>query len=181
VLASVAIGCTPSPEKTCDRLQELSDKEKSKFSLSRDKCLKRMNEMKERDPDAYKCAAKAIAKLDTLDLAFTATSVCDYKKKSKGDDDDKGGKAGKKSKGGGEEDGFGACVGDAGDKVKKGMPKTFCLEHQSEHDCTKPGAKIDWTWKEGKTCADEGFEKKCTGEWPKSARFETCPEGNEER
>jgi hypothetical protein len=65
-----------------------------------------MNEMKQRDPEAYKCAAKTIAKLDNLDTAFLAISVCDPNSpkdkksgddKAKGDDDDdKGDDKGKK-------------------------------------------------------------------------------------
>jgi hypothetical protein len=88
-----ALGCTPPPEKTCDKLQELADKENEgkskKYNLSRDKCLKNMNEMKERDPEAYKCAAKVIQKLSSLDTAFLAISVCDKNKPKKGADDDK--------------------------------------------------------------------------------------------
>ena len=91
-LGLFGIGCTPSPEKTCDKLQELADKEaesgKKGFKLSRDKCLKNMNEMKERDPDAYKCTAKVIQKLSSLDTAFSAIALCDYKNKGKKTDDD---------------------------------------------------------------------------------------------
>lgn len=92
-LGLLGIGCTPSPEKTCDKLQELADKEaesssKKPFKLSREKCLKNMNEMKERDPEAYKCTAKVIAKLSNLDTAFMAISVCDKNKPKKGADDD---------------------------------------------------------------------------------------------
>lgn len=92
-----AVGCTPSPEKTCDKLQELADKEneskssgKKPFNLSREKCIKNMTEMKERDADAYKCASKVIQKLSSLDTAFLAISVCDKNKpkKSAADDDD---------------------------------------------------------------------------------------------
>lgn len=182
-LAAFAFGCTPSPEKTCDRLQELADKDKSKFDLSRSKCIANMTEMKERDPDAYKCAAKTVAKLDSLDLAFKAISICDYKKPKKkaSDDDDSSSSKSSKSSKGSDDDDFGACVGDAGDKAKKGMPKSFCLEHKSEKECTAPGTKLKWSWKAGRTCADEGFDKQCTGDWPKSARFEKCPEGADEK
>jgi hypothetical protein len=103
-LGLLGIGCTPTPEKTCDKLQELADKEadssssKKPFKLSREKCLKNMNEMKERDPEAYKCTAKVIAKLSNLDTAFMAISVCDKNKpkKSADDDDEKTEKAEKK-------------------------------------------------------------------------------------
>lgn len=101
-----AIGCTPTPEKTCDRLQELAEKENEgkseskKYELSRKKCLENMNEMKERDPDAYKCAAKGVQKLSSLDTAFLLISVCDKNKpkKSKSSDDDDSDKSDKKKK-----------------------------------------------------------------------------------
>lgn len=90
-----ALGCTPTPEKTCERLQELADKEKSSsysgkkpFQLSMSKCIKNMNELKERDPSAYKCAAKMVSKLSSLDTAFLAISVCDKDKPKKSDKDD---------------------------------------------------------------------------------------------
>jgi hypothetical protein len=107
-----AFGCTPSPEKTCEKLQKLAEEESSKktgekpFVLSMDKCLENMKEMKERDPEAYKCTAKVIAKLSNLDTAFLAISVCDKNKpkkdksekstKSSDDDDDKDTKKKKK-------------------------------------------------------------------------------------
>jgi hypothetical protein len=91
-LGLFGIGCTPSPEKTCDKLQELADKEaesgKKSFKLSREKCITNMNEMKERDAEAYKCTAKVIAKLSNLDTAFMAISICDKNKPKKGADDD---------------------------------------------------------------------------------------------
>lgn len=94
-------GCTPTPETVCKKLEELGEKEKGSFKLSTSKCLKNLNELKERDPDAYKCAAKTIVKLDSLDAAFLALSVCDKdkpkKKKSADDDDDKPSKKKKSS------------------------------------------------------------------------------------
>ena len=114
--ALALVACTPSPEKTCEKLKEIGEKDTTyviengaPFQLDMSKCLTNMNEMKQRDPEAYKCAAKTIAKLDSLDTAFLAISVCDpnnpkdKKKdddddKAKGDDDDdKGSKKGKKS------------------------------------------------------------------------------------
>lgn len=97
--ALFAFGCTPSPEKTCDKLQKLAEEESSKktgekpFVLSMDKCLENMKEMKERDPEAYKCTAKVIAKLSNLDTAFLAISVCDKNKPKKSDKSDKGSKS----------------------------------------------------------------------------------------
>lgn len=104
VFALGALGCTPTPEKTCEKLQELADKEipmpgKKPFSLSMSKCIKNMNEMKERDPAAYKCAAKIVAKMSSLDTAFLAISVCDKDKpKKSADDDDKDSKSDDDSK-----------------------------------------------------------------------------------
>jgi hypothetical protein len=109
--ALALVACTPSPEKTCEKLKEIGEKDTTyviengaPFQLDMSKCLANMNEMKTRDPEAYKCAAKTIAKLDSLDTAFLAISVCDpnnpkNKKdddKAKGDDDDDGDKKGKK-------------------------------------------------------------------------------------
>ena len=121
--AFVVVACTPSPEKTCDKLKELGQKDAKSliengapFELDMGKCIANMNEMKQRDPEAYKCAAKTIAKLDDLDTAFMAISVCDpnnpKNKKSHDDDttaddddDDKGGgKKGKKKKSSGDDD-----------------------------------------------------------------------------
>jgi len=92
-----ALGCTPTPEKTCERLKELADKEvetpgKKPFELSMSKCLKNMNEMKERDPAAYKCAAKMVSKLSSLDVALLGISVCDKDKPKKEDDESKSAK-----------------------------------------------------------------------------------------
>ena len=56
------VGCTPSPEETCHRLDDLGRKDPGGFSLSMKKCMARMNEMRERDPDAYKCTARTVAK-----------------------------------------------------------------------------------------------------------------------
>jgi hypothetical protein len=86
-----AIGCTPSPEKTCNKLQELAEKDSSSsskkpFKLSMSKCLENMNELKARDPEAYKCAAKMVSKLSSLDTAFLAISVCDKSWGKKADD-----------------------------------------------------------------------------------------------
>ncbi len=91
VLLAFMTGCTPSPEETCKRLDDLASKEKD-FDLSMKKCLAKMKEMKERDPDAYKCASK-MAKLSRLDTALLGISICDKKnskskKKSSDDDDD---------------------------------------------------------------------------------------------
>lgn len=75
------VGCTPSPSDTCKRLDGLATSEPSGFQLSMDKCLARMNEMKERDPDAYKCAARTIARVTSIDTALLAVSVCDAGKR----------------------------------------------------------------------------------------------------
>lgn len=71
-------GCTPSPEQTCDRLQELSDKDSSsKGKFSKDKCVKNLTELKERSADDYKCAAKTVKALNSYDTALLAIMVCD--------------------------------------------------------------------------------------------------------
>lgn len=88
VLAVAAFGCTPSPEQTCEKLDQLAkDDPKGSFKLSHEKCLANMTEMKERDPDAYKCAAKIVKGTKSLDVAFLGIGICDKNKPKKGDDD----------------------------------------------------------------------------------------------
>lgn len=77
LLGLLFLGCTPSPSATCKRLDDLGSKEPAGFKLSMDKCLARMNEMKERDPDAYRCTARTVPKLSSIDSALLAVSVCD--------------------------------------------------------------------------------------------------------
>lgn len=71
------VGCAPTPEATCDRLEALAAKDASHMQLSHARCIARMREMKERDPDAYRCAARTVAKLTSLETALLAVSVCD--------------------------------------------------------------------------------------------------------
>lgn len=89
LLVPVFAGCAPpSPEETCDKLKELSKQEKDDdFEFDRKKCVAKMEEMKSRDPDAYKCAAKTVKSLKEWDLAIVAVSVCDPKGKDKDDDE----------------------------------------------------------------------------------------------
>lgn len=75
------------------------------FELSTEKCLANLNEMKERDPDAYKCAAKIVKSAKSLDIAFLGIGICDKNKpkkdndteKAKKNDDDSSSKKKKKS------------------------------------------------------------------------------------
>jgi hypothetical protein len=80
LFGAAANGCTPSPTDTCKRLDELGTKDPAGFKLSMTKCMDRMNEMKERDPEAYKCTARTVAKLTNIDTALLAVSICDSKK-----------------------------------------------------------------------------------------------------
>ena len=99
VLLAFVAGCTPTPEQTCKKLDQLGSREKD-FELNMSKCLKKMRELEERDPDGYKCAAKMVSKLSSLDTALMAISLCDKskgQKKSSDDDDDAPKKKKKKS------------------------------------------------------------------------------------
>jgi hypothetical protein len=103
ILSSIALapGCTPSPEKVCDKGMELfeksdlakdmKDKDKAKFKTD---CLKDETKLKEKDADAYKAQAKCV--MDSKDLDDVIK--CDDKKKKKksADDDDDTGKKKKK-------------------------------------------------------------------------------------
>jgi hypothetical protein len=81
--ALFAAGCTPSASETCKRLETLGEKDPAGFKLSMDKCMARMTEMKERDPEAYKCAARTVAKVSSIDTALLAVSICDHDGASK--------------------------------------------------------------------------------------------------
>ncbi len=76
-IVGIGTACTPSPEETCNKLDELGKKDPAGFKLSMGKCMARMSEMKQRDPEAYKCAARTVAKLSSIDTALLAVSVCD--------------------------------------------------------------------------------------------------------
>ncbi len=92
-LALVAFGCTPTPEQTCEKIEQLAkDDPKGDFKLSTEKCLANLNEMKERDPDAYKCAAKIVKGSKSLDVAFLGIGICDKNKPKKSDDTEKASK-----------------------------------------------------------------------------------------
>ncbi len=89
------VGCTPTPEETCQKLEDLSKTDPYGFKLSWSKCLTRMNEIKDRDSSAYRCAAKGIKGTSSIDTALLLVSICDKngpsaekKKKDKDKDDD---------------------------------------------------------------------------------------------
>jgi len=95
------LGCTPSPEATCERVMKLAEEEakkkdheikEAKKTKLMDKCVTEMKEMKEKDAGAYKCTAKCIKAVKEIDDAFMCMGLCNYKPKKdkdKGDDDDK--------------------------------------------------------------------------------------------
>ena len=92
-LALAAFGCTPTPEQTCEKIEQLAKEDsKGDFKLSTEKCLANLNEMKERDPDAYKCAAKIVKGSKSLDVAFLGIGICDKNKPKKSDDTEKASK-----------------------------------------------------------------------------------------
>jgi len=75
---------------------------------------------------------------------------------------------------------LGACVGTfkAGVALPEGAPASYCLEKQTEGECTKPSANSDYVYSEHMTCASQGFALTCTGgRYPGSARFKACPVG----
>src|SRR5690349_19789518 len=95
---ALLLGCTPSPEATCDRVMKLAEEEASKKDKEikdskktklKDKCVTEMKEMQEKDADAYKCTAKCIKAVKQLDDAFMCMGLCNYKpKKDKDKSDD---------------------------------------------------------------------------------------------
>ena len=73
----------PTPQQNCARLQQLADAEKTKFTVASAKCVANMSEISARDPKAYLCLSRVIAKVGGLDTAFLAISVCDQNNPAK--------------------------------------------------------------------------------------------------
>jgi hypothetical protein len=75
----------------------------------------------------------------------------------------------------------GSCVGvfGAGARIRPGMPREYCLENQTRHDCERPSkADVKYTFDEAKTCVQRGYPLTCVGgKFPASTRWATCPEG----
>jgi hypothetical protein len=75
---------------------------------------------------------------------------------------------------------WGACVG----KVKPdyepapGNPREFCLEDQSEAQCSEKFPSVDYTFNENKNCKELGFPTECpSNPIGNKARYKTCPTG----
>lgn len=139
----VVAGCAPpSPEETCDRLKELSKQEKDDdFEFDRSKCVKKMDELKSRDADAYKCAAKMVKKLDRWETAILAVSVCDPKSKDKDDDDDDD-KDKKKSKGSSEAS---AAPAPEGKPYTSAAGRFSAVFMETPTEKTEPVNGVNWT------------------------------------
>ena len=95
---ALLLGCTPSPEATCERVMKLAEEEASKKDKEikdskkaklTEQCVSDMKDMKEKDADAYKCTAKCIKAVKQLDDAFLCMGLCNYKPKDKAKDKDK--------------------------------------------------------------------------------------------
>ena len=102
-LVSLALGsgCTPSPDKVCDHMfglleKELKGKDMPKSSdedkkKSKDKCVADLEKEKEKDADGYKCGAKCIVAAASFEDVMKCEDTCPSMKKKKGGggDDDK--------------------------------------------------------------------------------------------
>lgn len=78
VIAASLVGCGNSPESMCKKFTELekkAGKEKKEEKDSMDKCVKDLNEMKEKNPKQYECASPCADK-GTYDEAFTCFTTC---------------------------------------------------------------------------------------------------------
>ncbi len=98
-LALFAWGCGNSPEKVCKKMADLEekgakDKDKKKAdSKDMDKCVKEMADMKEKDPETFKCVATC-SDMSDYDGAMGCLFACMLKSKDvkgglKDDKDDK--------------------------------------------------------------------------------------------
>lgn len=73
---------------------------------------------------------------------------------------------------------WGGCVGNVKPEYDPapGNPREFCLEDQSEMQCTEKLPSIKYTFNESKSCAELGFPKDCpSNPIGKKARYKECP------
>lgn len=112
--AGLLVGCTPSPEKVCNKMSEVDEKESESKKKDKDidpklqklidsikekwkeACPKAFASLKEQSPDIYKCAAKCVMAAKDGDDLKACDDKCDglkeamkkaMKKSSSGDDD----------------------------------------------------------------------------------------------
>jgi hypothetical protein len=97
-LVALGIGCTPSPEKVCKHAMDLAEKEGDKPSDKKlNNCTKDLTEMKEKEPEQYKCMAPCANDAKEFSDLRDCDKKCKKSGKKKGDDDDdKGSKKKKK-------------------------------------------------------------------------------------
>jgi hypothetical protein len=121
--AGLLVGCTPSPEKVCKKVDELEEKEAESKKKDKDidpklqklidsmkakwkeACPKAFASLKESSPDVYKCAAKCIMKAKEGEDIKKCDDECDGFKdamkkamKKAASDDDKADDSDKKKK-----------------------------------------------------------------------------------
>ena len=145
--AGLLVGCTPSPEKVCNKMTEIQDKEAESKKKDSDKeidpklqklidsikekwkeaCPKAFTALKEQSPDIYKCAAKCVMKAKDGDDMKKCDDECDglkdamkkAMKKSSSSDDDKADDSDKKKKKSSDDEETDKKKDDDGDKKKK--------------------------------------------------------------
>jgi hypothetical protein len=102
-IGAFAVGCTPSPEKVCAHVIDIVSKEmKGEMKMSdddkkkaQDDCVKKGQEQKEKEPDAWKCESKCAMDATNFEGMMKCEDTCGTKKKKgegksdKGDDDSK--------------------------------------------------------------------------------------------
>ena len=83
--SSSANGLAPehTAHEVCLHLQKLGRQDEKGFVVSMDKCLANLEAIRARDPAAFTCVAHVVPKLNTIDTALLAISVCDKNKPQK--------------------------------------------------------------------------------------------------
>jgi hypothetical protein len=94
-----AIGCTPSPEKVCNHINEIAENDpklkelmgkqsEEKKKEGQEKCVAKITKEKESDPEGYKCGSKCIMASKDFEAMMKCEDECPGMKKKKGGGDD---------------------------------------------------------------------------------------------
>ena len=80
-LVAFAAGCTPSPEKVCDKMLDLAKKDKEdeggkSLTKERDECVDKAKETKAKKPELYKCVSKCVMDSSSLKGARGCQRSC---------------------------------------------------------------------------------------------------------
>lgn len=82
-LFAAAPGCKMTPEKICNKFQELAKKkagdkkfDEAKLKKKTERCVEEMKKMEEKQPDFYKCSSACVKDANSLDDAKGCYGKC---------------------------------------------------------------------------------------------------------